>query len=58
MEWYFILAIIIAIPIISFPIALIWYMNVSGLYQVLRDVRQRQKRRTLALKTAEEFVRR
>lgn len=58
MEWYFILAIIIAIPIISFPIALIWYMNVSGLYQVLRDVRQRQKRRTLALKAVEEFARR
>lgn len=56
MEWYFILAIIIAIPIISFPIALIWYMNVSGLYQVLRDVRLRQRRRSLALKAAEEYA--
>jgi len=56
MEWYFILAIIIAIPIVCFPIALIWYMNVSGLYQVLKDVRQRQKRRALALKTAEEYI--
>ncbi|OGO00345.1 MAG: hypothetical protein A2Y59_01935 [Chloroflexi bacterium RBG_13_52_14] len=45
MEWYFILAIVLGIPIILFPIALVWYLNVSGLYQVLRDVRQRQRRR-------------
>ncbi len=58
MEWYFILAIIVGIAIIAFPIALIWYMNVSGLLQVMRDARQRQKRRALALKGAEELARR
>jgi hypothetical protein len=58
MQWYFILAIIVAIMIISFPIAFIWYMNVSGLYQVLRDARQRQKRREVTLRGAEELVRR
>lgn len=58
MEWYFILAIIITIPIIMFPIAFIWYMNVSGLYQVMRDARERQKRRAMALKGVEEIARR
>jgi len=58
MEWYFILAIIVGIGIIAFPIAFIWYMNVSGLLQVMRDARQRQKRRAMALKGAEEFARR
>jgi len=58
MEWYYILAIIVGIAIITFPIAFIWYMNVSGLLQVMRDARQRQKRRALALKGAEELARR
>ena len=58
MAWQFILALVIAIPIILFPIAFIWYINISGLYQVMRDARQRQKRRAGALKEAEEVARR
>lgn len=58
MEWQFILAVVLAIPIILLPIAFIWYINVSGLYQVMRDARQRQKRRARALKGAEELVQR
>lgn len=58
MPWYFIVAIIVGIMIITFPIAFIWYMNVSGLLQVMRDARQRQKRREMALKGAEELARR
>ncbi len=58
MEWYFIVAIIVGIAIIAFPIAFIWYMNVSGLLQVMRDARQRQKRREMALRGAEELARR
>ena len=58
MPWYFIVAIIVGIMIIAFPIAFIWYMNVSGLLQVMRDSRQRQKRREMALKGATELARR
>lgn len=58
MEWYFILAIVVGITLITFPVAFIWYMNVSGLLQVMRDARQRQKRREMALKGAEELARR
>ena len=57
MPWYFILAIVVGVVIISFPIVFIWYMNVSGLYQVMREARQRQKRRALALKGVEEIAR-
>lgn len=45
MAWQLIVAIVVAIPIILFPAALIWYMNVSGLLQVIKDARQREKRR-------------
>jgi len=40
-----ILGIILGIPLILFPIAFVWYLNVSGLYQVIRDARQKRKRR-------------
>lgn len=40
-----IIALVVAIPIILLPVALVWYINVSGLYQVMRDARQRQKAR-------------
>ena len=56
MEWWIILAVVLGIPLIFLPVAFIWYMNVSGLYQVMRDARERQKRRVRALKGAEELV--
>ena len=45
MQWELIVALVVAIPIIIFPVALVWYINVSGLYQVMREARQRQKAR-------------
>ena len=56
MEWQFIVALVLGIPIILFPLAFIWYLNISGLYQVMREARQRQKRRVRILKGAEELV--
>jgi hypothetical protein len=44
MQWEFVVALLVAIPIILFPVAFVWYLNASGLYQVLRDRRHRQKR--------------
>ena len=40
MEWPIILAIVLAIPVILMPIALIWYLNVGGIIAVL-DRRRR-----------------
>ena len=48
MQWEFIVALVLAVPVILFPVAFIWYINVSGLYQVMRDARQRQKIRARA----------
>ena len=45
MAWQLVIAIVVAIPIMVFPAALIWYMNVSGILQVMKDARQREKRR-------------
>ena len=43
MSLWFIVAIVVAIPIVLVPVALIWYINVSGLAQVMKDARVRQK---------------
>ena len=59
MEWWAIVLIIVAIPIIVFPAAFIWYMNVSGLYTVIRETQKRRvarKRRARELRMAEEAV--
>lgn len=56
MEWYYILGIVLGIPIILFPLVFVWYLNVSGLYRVISDSRQRQKRRAEALKEAQGLI--
>ncbi len=52
MTWQLIVAIVVVIPLILFPAAFVWYMNVSGLLQVMREARQRQKRRVALEKAA------
>jgi len=45
MQWEFVVALVVAIPVMLLPVALVWYsLNISGLYQVIKDRRQRQKR--------------
>jgi hypothetical protein len=45
MEWQFIVALVVAIPIILFPAAFIWYLNVGGIYQVVRRLVARRAAR-------------
>lgn len=40
MEWQFIVALIIAVPIILFPAAFMWYVNAGRLIQVLKSARK------------------
>lgn len=59
MEWWVILVILLAIPVILSPVAFIWYLNVSGLYTVIRESQKRRvarKRRIRELQMAEEAV--
>ncbi|MGB2800474.1 MAG: hypothetical protein WBC55_06580 [Dehalococcoidia bacterium] len=56
MEWQVIVALVVAIPIILLPVAFLWYLNVSGLYRVMRVTHARQKRRAQAVGEAEAIV--
>jgi hypothetical protein len=40
MQWEIIVALVIAVPIILFPVAFVWYLNLGGLVQAVREARQ------------------
>ena len=45
MQWEFIVALVIAIPIILFPAAFVWYLNVGGIYAAVKKVKARRDAR-------------
>lgn len=55
--WEVALASGLVMPIILGPPMLVWYIDVRGTYQVIRDARERQKRRAELLREAEAIVR-
>ena len=48
MEWQIVVVLVIVAPLILFPAAFIWYVNIGGFYQTLKE------RRAKARATAEE----
>ena len=57
MQWEFIVALVIAIPIILFPAAFVWYLNIGGIYHAIQDARKRQTARQARARTAAEAER-
>ncbi len=45
MQWEFVVALVIAIPIILFPAAFIWYLNIGGIYATVKEARERRAAR-------------
>jgi len=41
MEWQIILALVVVAPLILIPAALIWYIQIGGIYAAVKAVRQR-----------------
>jgi len=42
MRWELVIALVIAVPIILFPAAYVWYINVGGIYTTIREARARR----------------
>ncbi|MBE0481406.1 MAG: hypothetical protein IBX68_10570 [Dehalococcoidia bacterium] len=40
MTWELVLILVLAIPVILFPVAYVWYMNIGGLVAIVRRRRQ------------------
>ena len=53
MEWWVILVVIVAIVVILFPVAFIWYINISGIYTVIRETQKRRAARKKRIKEAQ-----
>ena len=45
MQWEFIVALVIAIPIILFPAAFVWYLNIGGIYAAIKEALERKAAR-------------
>ena len=43
MEWQFIIALLVAVPLIIFPVIFIWYLNIGGAYHAIMEARQKRK---------------
>jgi len=59
MEWWGYLILVLAVPVLLIPVALIWYINVSGIYTVIRETQKRratQKKRLREAEIARELV--
>jgi hypothetical protein len=44
MEWQVVVALIIAVPVILFPVAFVWYINIGGLYSAIKERRAARSR--------------
>ena len=42
MEWQVIVALVLAIPIVLFPLAFVAYLNVGGVYAAIKEARAKR----------------
>ena len=40
MQWEFVVALVLAIPVVLFPVAFVWYLNIGGIAAKLREARK------------------
>jgi hypothetical protein len=52
MDWQIIVALVIAVPVILFPVAFIWYLNIGGIFSTVREARARRIARNRARKVS------
>jgi hypothetical protein len=52
MEWQVVVALVVSIPIVLFPVAYLWYINVGGLYAAIQQRRERRAARREMVRTA------
>ncbi len=45
-----IIALVIAVPVILFPAAFIWYLNISGTYAVVKELRRERANKKVTVK--------
>ena len=51
MEWQIIVALAVAVPVVLFPAALVWYINIGGIVQAAREARAAKEKKAATVKT-------
>ena len=54
MQWEFVAALVLAIPVILFPVAFIWYMNIGGIVHAVREAKAAREKKLATVKAAEK----
>lgn len=54
MQWEFVVALVLVIPVIVSPIALVWYLNIGGMYAAFKKAREGRAVSEAEKKVAEE----
>ena len=44
MEWQMLVALAVVIPVVLFPAAFIWYLNIGGMIQAAKEARARERK--------------
>ena len=50
MQWELIVALVLAIPVILFPVAFVWYLNIGGIVSAVREAKAAREKKA-AVKT-------
>jgi hypothetical protein len=60
MTWEFFVALVILIPIILFPAAFLWYLNIGGIYSAIKEAMEkwaaRRKGKTVVTETRDDIA--
>ena len=54
MQWEFIVALVLGIPVILFPVVLVWYLNVGGIYAAIQEARKKRAAREQGIRAVVE----
>jgi hypothetical protein len=44
MEWQVAVALVVAVPVVLLPVALVWYLNIGGIYAAVKEARAKRAR--------------
>ena len=45
-----VIALVIAVPVILFPAAFVWYLNISGIFTVVKELARKRANRVVRVK--------
>ena len=54
MQWETIVALVVAIPVVLFPAAFVWYLNIGGIFHAVREAKAAKAKKAAATKITAE----